>query len=411
MKGEKLYELLDHLDDNLVLESAEIKRATWRRRLAVLLSVIAVIFVVWLVTTDAARNPRQDVGGQTGALQDGVYYVYAGSGMPLPTESRVPQGLVRYTPGQGKQLLVAYDDHPMDPLLPAWGVNRHGLYFVDTGDPAAPKLFRKDLATGEETLLFTAHPRPTDRRDVHRQQSFRELFLEGGLLEDLYDPALFLDQVGEDSLTLTYRYPDGATSDTLVLDSRTGEELSRTRDPEDRWRAYAGDRAIDVIPRTQDPEAVPRLVDLQENGTSLLPPGAVAEAPAQAFWGGLLAWYTGQGTEGCLLLTPDGGTYDLPAGPEEEGRTYLAAARGWVYYLATVSREREHGAVLPLQVLQARNLATGEEVPVAEGVLCTAMVTDGAWCFLTNGATTDCYSLTTDDQGRPCGLTLVEQTI
>ena len=127
--------------------------------------------------------------------------------------------------------------------------------------------------------------------------------------------------------------------------------------------------------------------------------------------GGLLAWYTGQGTEGCLLLTPDGGTYDLPAGPEEEGRTYLAAARGWVYYLATVSREREHGAVLPLQVLQARNLATGEEVPVAEGVLCTAMVTDGAWCFLTNGATTDCYSLTTDDQGRPCGLTLVEQTI
>ena len=272
MKGEKLYELLDHLDDNLVLESAEIKRATWRRRLAVLLSVIAVIFVVWLVTTDAARNPRQDVGGQTGALQDGVYYVYAGSGMPLPTESRVPQGLVRYTPGQGKQLLVAYDDHPMDPLLPAWGVNRHGLYFVDTGDPAAPKLFRKDLATGEETLLFTAHPRPTDRRDVHRQQSFRELFLEGGLLEDLYDPALFLDQVGEDTLTLTYRYPDGATSDTLVLDSRTGEELSRTRDPEDRWRAYAGDRAIDVIPRTQDPEAVPRLVDLQENGTSLLPP-------------------------------------------------------------------------------------------------------------------------------------------
>ena len=121
MKGEKLYELLDHLDDNLVLESAEIKRATWRRRLAVLLSVIAVIFVVWLVTTDAARNPRQDVGGQTGALQDGVYYVYAGSGMPLPTESRVPQGLVRYTPGQGKQLLVAYDDHPHGPPPPRLG--------------------------------------------------------------------------------------------------------------------------------------------------------------------------------------------------------------------------------------------------------------------------------------------------
>ena len=34
MKGEKLYELLDALDDTLVLESAEVKRTTWRRRLA-----------------------------------------------------------------------------------------------------------------------------------------------------------------------------------------------------------------------------------------------------------------------------------------------------------------------------------------------------------------------------------------
>ena len=31
MKGEKLYELLDALDDTLVLESAEVKRTTWRR--------------------------------------------------------------------------------------------------------------------------------------------------------------------------------------------------------------------------------------------------------------------------------------------------------------------------------------------------------------------------------------------
>ena len=43
MKGEKLYELLDALDDTLVLESAEVKRTTWRRRLALVAAVVAVI--------------------------------------------------------------------------------------------------------------------------------------------------------------------------------------------------------------------------------------------------------------------------------------------------------------------------------------------------------------------------------
>ena len=51
MKGEKLYELLDALDDTLVLESAEVKRTTWRRRLALVAAVVAVIaFVVNFVT-------------------------------------------------------------------------------------------------------------------------------------------------------------------------------------------------------------------------------------------------------------------------------------------------------------------------------------------------------------------------
>ncbi len=44
----------------------------------------------------------------------------------------------------------------------------------------------------------------------------------GEELELTYDVALFLNQVGEDTVTLTYRYPDGKTTDTVVLDSRTG---------------------------------------------------------------------------------------------------------------------------------------------------------------------------------------------
>ena len=84
MKGEKLYELLDLLDDNLVMESAEVKRGVWRRRLAIVAAIVAAAVLVWFVTTEPVRHPRQDVGGEAGVLQDGAYYVFAGSGFPGP---------------------------------------------------------------------------------------------------------------------------------------------------------------------------------------------------------------------------------------------------------------------------------------------------------------------------------------
>lgn len=66
MKGEKLYELLDLLDDNLVMESAEVKRGVWRRRLAIVAAIVAAAVLVWFVTTEPVRHPRQDVGGEAG---------------------------------------------------------------------------------------------------------------------------------------------------------------------------------------------------------------------------------------------------------------------------------------------------------------------------------------------------------
>ena len=95
MKGEKLYELLDLLDDNLVMESAEVKRGVWRRRLAIVAAIVAAAVLVWFVTTEPVRHPRQDVGGEAGVLQDGAYYVFAGSGFPGPDEARVPRGRAR----------------------------------------------------------------------------------------------------------------------------------------------------------------------------------------------------------------------------------------------------------------------------------------------------------------------------
>lgn len=93
MKGEKLYELLDLLDDNLVMESAEVKRGVWRRRLAIVAAIVAAAVLVWFVTTEPVRHPRQDVGGEAGVLQDGAYYVFAGSGFPGPMRPGPPGNL------------------------------------------------------------------------------------------------------------------------------------------------------------------------------------------------------------------------------------------------------------------------------------------------------------------------------
>ena len=429
VKGEKLYELLDALDDTLVLESAEVKRATWRRRLALVAAVVAVIAAVWFFTTEPVRHPREDVGGQIGVIQDGVYYVYAGSGVPAPKEARAPQGLVRYVPGQGKEVLVPYRDHRLDISGPVWGLNDQGLYYIDR---AENQLWRQDLTTGEETLLYeapTLSPGRWDRQDRPLWET---------LLEDIhdtaYDAALFLDQVTEDTVTLTYRYTDGSTTDTLVLDSRTGEVRSRTRDLEDRWSSYVGDRAIEtvVMPHTEgftypgwedDAETnAYRWTDIRENNVSLLPPGTMEgqSDTAQDFRGGLLVGYCPRETldeqgnyvryaTGYLLLTPEGGTYDLPAGAEEDLRTYHAAAGEWVYFTQRAWEDRDAGGRRMTHPLWARNLHTGEEVQVAPDVPGDQVVTDGAWVYCSDGTTTDCYSLTTDDQGRPTGLTLVEE--
>ena len=53
----------------------------------------------------------------------------------------------------------------------------------------------------------------------------------------------------------------------------------------------------------------------------------------------------------------------------------------------------------------------GEEVLVQNECGPLRLITDGTWCYLSDGNTTDCYRLEHDGQGRPCGLTLVEETI
>lgn len=434
--GAALFAALDDLPARWVAETAGLAPRRGKRLPAVLGAAAGVALVAAIVVANPPAEPTpQGLAGEPGVIQDEVYYVYAGSGFGLPGQEREAVGLFRYTPGQGAEELVSCDDHPIvTGANYGWDVNSHGLYYIDreTG-----QLFRQDLESGAETLLYTIPDEdfylPEDQLD---EGDLWDYYVHGETPEVLSPAAIWFQEVTEDQVVLTYRHTDGASNDTLVLDSRTGEELSRTPDPDPRegWTTRLGDRVIEkvVMPHTEgftypgweeDAETnAYHWTDLRENGVSLLPPGTMegqAEG-AQDFRGGLLVGYCPRETldaqgnyvryaTGYLLLTPEGGTYDLPAGAEEDLRTYHAAAGEWVYFTQRAWEDRDTGGRRMTHPLWARNLHTGEEVQVAPDVPGDQVVTDGAWVYCSDGTTTDCYSLTTDPQGRPTGLTLVEE--
>ena len=368
-------------------------------------------------------------------LQDGAYYVYVGSGFALPNQNRTPEGIFRYIPGQGAEELVSCENYDINILADlGWRVNSHGLYFIDSN---TGQLYRQDLATGEQTVLFTIPEEDLNPPEVQWEgKDLWNYFVHDQPLEAPIPSAIWLLGVSEDTVTLAYRYPDGYTSDTLVLDSRTGEVRSRTRDLEDRWTSYVGDRAIEtvVMPHTEgftypgwedDAETnAYRWTDIRENNVSLLPPGTMEgqSDTAQDFRGGLLVGYCPRETldengnylryaTGYLLLTADGATYDLPGPAQGEERTYHCAAGDWVYYSCRSWTATDTGGRRMTQQLRAQHLDTGEDVLIEDNLWGNQVVTDGTWCYCTNGSTTDCYRLDWDGQGRPTGLVLVESAL
>ena len=90
---------------------------------------------------------------------------------------------------------------------------------------------------------------------------------------------------------------------------------------------------------------------------------------------------------------------------------YLAVADGWLYFTNRTWAALDNGGRRQEWSLWARQLETGEEVLVQNECGPLRLITDGTWCYLSDGNTTDCYRLEHDGQGRPCGLTLVEETI
>lgn len=433
MRGEKFYEMLDMLDDNLVLESAEVKRKTWRRRLAIVGIVVGLIVFFWFCSLIPVLFPSEGVGDTEGIIQDGAYYVYAGSGFAM-TETRVPQGIVRYVPGQGKELLVSAEEHPMDVLFPSWGVNSHGLYYLDMG---TNQLRRQDLATGEETVLYTA----PDTVEGQQMPESELSGLIGSLLNGEepvmdYGVALFMDQVAEDTVSFTYRASDGMTSYAITVDSRTGEVLSQRQKTDadyDTTVVSIGTREVQEV-RMEYPEGFTYpgweqdvemddfyWTDVQENGQSILPPDTMGSV--YAIPGGLVVGYRQQGrfdedgydlqypTDYILLTETENLPVPKEAPVEEIWCVYQAYFDGWLYYQSDKQVTTENGVTLNQHTFEAVNLATGERVPLLERSANASLVSDGTWFYFQGNNHTDCYRLERDDTGRPLALVLVEENI
>lgn len=435
MRGEKFYEMLDLLDDNLVLESAEVKRKVWRRRLGIVAAIVGAIVVIWFLTTIPARFPPDDVGGEIGKIQNGAYYVYAGSGMPMPNEVRVPQGIFRCVPGEEKALVVSAKEHKLNVLFPSWGVNSHGLYYIDQN---TNELWRQDLVTGQEMVLYAAPVSMGEEEQEEPEKGALEVMqgiLAGELPKERYDVALFLDNVEEEVVRFTYRASDGETSYTITVDSRTGEVLSQVLQEGEGYSQYIGPRQVQVVwrehpkgftyPNWEDDMAYNAYhwEDVLEHGQSILPPGTMlGEHGIEEIQGGLLVGYCRQGqfdedgnylrwsTE-YLLLTPDGENDWLPR--EENGiRYYYGCVHDdWLYYVAEEWAPLENGGRRIVQSLCAKQLKTGEVTKIQGSCIQGKMVTDGTWLYVANGSRTDCYRLTRDETGRPLEVALVEEGI
>ena len=142
---------LDLLADDLIQESADAKRSQWTWYVRLALIVLAALGILWAIHSWNVKTAQSNLGGEEGVLYDGVYYIYAGSGLSLPNETRVPRGIFAYTPGQEPELLVSTEDYMPDTLFPSWNVNSHGLYFIDLW---TNNLYRMDLDTRELALLY-----------------------------------------------------------------------------------------------------------------------------------------------------------------------------------------------------------------------------------------------------------------
>ena len=305
------------------LQKEQQARNSWMATGIVILLVAFVIFgaiMLWM-----GKTSQEDLGGEPGAIQDGVYYVYGGSGFVLPNEIRVPIGLCAYTPGQEPEILVSAEDYSLNTIFPCWNVNAQGLFFFDQNTCI---LYRMDLNTREITSFY-AFPE-TDPA-----------------------PVVFFQYLDEEQLIVSYNLDP--TYYYLTLDCRTGEVLTKQK------------------------EKPPELAEPQE-GTLAYEVQRLALSQGTVMENGEENWYN-----------------------------YLAFAAPWLFYVKQFPNENPAIAAYHSQ-LWVMNVETEERYLVQDEIEPYHMVTDGNWFYICGGDT-DCYQLEYNDQGIPCGLTLIEERI
>lgn len=430
MKKDTFYELLELLDDDLVVESAKSRRRKWLNRFVILGIILVVILFAWFAAVEPTLSKPENIGGAEGRIQDGVYYTCAGGGVSSPHE-KLPEirGIYRYTPGKGRECLVSTQDHRLADLFPCWEVNSCGLYFVDMNTDI---LWRIDLETKEKTQIYALEKRSEPDVDLSLGELL-EARRTGEYPESLdYNAYIMIEAKGEEELAL--HCSDGMEPFELVLDCQTGE-LSEGPPPAERgsidiWMT-AGERIFELKAKEYpDGFAYPGWeedvtyneyfwLDLLENGTSVLPEGTEAdETEIHEIGDGILVGYlsrnrTDENGEGLrwatnwLLLTADG-QRELPM-RQKNGQVpqYLAVTDHWLFY----SLSGVPGIPPSVQVM---DLNTGESYEVASERYPSLAVTDGTWFYVYSGTSsgaTSCYKLEYNEQGVPCGLTLVEENI
>lgn len=344
---------LDLLADDLIQESADAKRSQRGWYVTLALIVLAALGILWAIHSWNVKTAQSNLGGEEGVLYDGVYYIYAGSGFPLPNEVKVPRGIFAYTPGEEPELLVSTRDYALNTLFPCWDVNGQGLYFVDGWDNT---LWCMDLDTREVRQIYElpkAHDPLEETEDMTWKQVLSGEYREAHQASADYNPCMFVQYLDEERIILLCS--DGVEDFFLTLDCRTGEVLDK---------------------QTEEP---PELTEPQE---------------------GTLAY------EARRLGLPEGSV------ETEEGEAYywsVALADKWLFYGKEWPNEDPRIADYQFQFL-AMDVDTGESYLVSEEVKPHIAVTDGVW-FYTCGDATDCYKLEYTPEGIPCGLTLVENDI
>lgn len=414
----------DLLADDLIQESADAKRSQWTWYVRLALIVLAALGILWAIHSWNVKTAQSNLGGEEGVLYDGVYYIYAGSGLSLPNETRVPRGIFAYTPGQEPELLVSTEDYMPDTLFPSWNVNSHGLYFIDLW---TNNLYRMDLDTRELALLYDLPEAPDpleETEDMTWQQVLSGEYRETREAAQAYHPYVLLNGLWEDRIALIC--DDGVERYYLTLDCRTGEILSREEDDQRKgWNLVAGERTLEQY-QVDYPEGTEYpnwefdvehdlyyYTDLREKGESLLPPGTqIEDYETRAIGDGILVVYhpfEDYGQWSAKLFLADGADLDLPKDTEGIWRQYLAVSGKWLFYTETREAEK-NGVTIRRSTLQAMDLDAGETYLVQEDMNLNRAVTDGVW-FYTCGDATDCYKLEYTPEGIPCGLTLVENDI